>query len=69
MRIGGLKIAHLQFADDTIFFLKEDWNSVRGIKIILVIFEIITGLKVNFAIAIYLAKRAVRSSKITGLSS
>lgn len=43
-----LYVSHLQFADDTIFFLENSDKSVRGIKIILVLFQIITGLKVNF---------------------
>lgn len=43
-----LSITHLQFADDTIIFLEDTWHSVKGIKIVLTIFEILSGLKINY---------------------
>lgn len=43
----GFHISHLQYADDTIIFLNNVAGPVRGIKYILQIFHILTGLKVN----------------------
>nr|XP_017256449.1 PREDICTED: uncharacterized protein LOC108226007 [Daucus carota subsp. sativus] len=42
------KISHLQFADDIILFVANDSHSVRGIKATLKIFEVISGLKINY---------------------
>lgn len=42
------QLTHLQFADDTIIFLKNDTNSVRGVRTILQCFQVLTGLKINF---------------------
>lgn len=42
-----MSLSHLLFADDAIFFLKNNSDSIRGIKV-LIIFQIISGLKVNF---------------------
>lgn len=43
-----LSISHLQLADDTIFFITNEEKSIMGIKVFLIIFQIMTGLKVNF---------------------
>lgn len=49
IRIGSiLNFTHLQFADDTVLFLEDAWSSIKGIKIVLTIFEILSGLKVNY---------------------
>lgn len=45
---GGSKITHLQFANDTLVFLKHDQHSIDHLRNILIWFEIISGLKVNF---------------------
>ncbi|XP_026437186.1 uncharacterized protein LOC113335301 [Papaver somniferum] len=45
---GCQKITHLQFADDTPVFLKNDQQSIVHLRNILIWFEIISGLKVNF---------------------
>jgi hypothetical protein len=42
----GLSI--LQYADDTIFFMDNNLNQARNIKLILSAFERISGLKINF---------------------
>lgn len=40
IQIGdSMDITHLQFADDTILFLEDDWHSIKGIKIVLIIFK------------------------------
>ncbi|XP_028069533.1 uncharacterized protein LOC114272061 [Camellia sinensis] len=44
----GMKITHLQFADDTILFCEADWEEVVTIKRILRCFEILSGLKINY---------------------
>ena len=38
----------LQYADDTIFLVKDDETSVRNLKFILGAFEQMSGLKINF---------------------
>jgi hypothetical protein len=43
---GGLSI--LQYADDTILFLEHDLNKVVNMKLILCLFEELSGLKINF---------------------
>lgn len=49
IRFGkNMVISHLFFVDDTIFFLNSNEHSIKGIKMVLIIFQIITGLKVNF---------------------
>ena len=44
----GHHITHLQYADDTLIFLPNDYTSLLHVKRILRWFEIISGLKVNF---------------------
>ncbi|GKV51190.1 hypothetical protein SLEP1_g57860 [Rubroshorea leprosula] len=44
----GLKLAHLQFADDTILFGEASEKNVLAMKGILRAFEIVSGLKVSF---------------------
>jgi hypothetical protein len=43
------KIIHLQYADDTLIFLKTDAKMVENLKWHSIAFEGIFGLKVNFA--------------------
>ena len=43
-----IKISHLQFADDTLFFIKEDEINIRTLFSILKIFSSVSGLKINF---------------------
>lgn len=50
IKVGDIVIlSYLQFTDDTVFFLKDNWQSVKGIKIVLKIFEMLSGLKVNYS--------------------
>ena len=44
----GPIISHLQFADDTLIFSSNSLYSMRNIKRILLCFELVSGLKVNF---------------------
>jgi hypothetical protein len=41
-------ISHLQFADDTLLLGKKSWANVRALRAILNLFEVVSGLKVNF---------------------
>lgn len=38
----------LQYADDTIFMFRHNLESARNLKLILCLFEQLSGLKVNF---------------------
>ena len=42
----GLSI--LQYADDTVLFLEDDLEEARNLKLVLVAFEKLSGLKINF---------------------
>lgn len=41
-------ITHFQYADDIVIFVNNDENSVREMKKLLILFQAITGLAVNF---------------------
>ena len=43
---GGVSI--LQYADDTILFMEHDLEKVVNMKLVLCIFEQLSGLKINF---------------------
>ena len=43
---GGL--THLQYADDTIIFLKKTDTNIRNLKFILFCFEAMSRMKINF---------------------
>ena len=43
-----LKVSHLQFADDTLFFIKENENNIRILYSTLKVFCGVSGLKINF---------------------
>jgi hypothetical protein len=43
---GGISI--LQYADDTILFMEHDLEKVLNMKLVLCIFEQLSGLKINF---------------------
>lgn len=42
-------VTHFQYADGTILFLKNDVYSIRGIKKVLLLFQVISGLSINFS--------------------
>ncbi|XP_026399497.1 uncharacterized protein LOC113295375 [Papaver somniferum] len=46
---SGTVVSHLQFADDTLILLDADTVQVENIRILLLSFEQLTGLKINFA--------------------
>ncbi|XP_071727213.1 uncharacterized protein [Rutidosis leptorrhynchoides] len=45
---GDLRVTHLQYADDTIFFGEWDRRNVQNLTKILKCFELTPGLKINF---------------------
>lgn len=45
---GRRAITHLQYADDTILFLKANMNSILGVKKVLLLFQTMSGLSINF---------------------
>ncbi|CAJ2662251.1 unnamed protein product [Trifolium pratense] len=45
---GSIVVLHLQFADDIILMGVKSWTNVRALWPVLVLFETMSGLKVNF---------------------
>lgn len=45
---SGMQITHLQFADDTILFVRNESSSITWIKVLLKLFELMSGLRINF---------------------
>jgi hypothetical protein len=43
-----VQVSYLQFADDTLLVGAKNWANVRALKAVLVLFESVSGLKVNF---------------------
>ncbi|KAK2417418.1 hypothetical protein QL285_039719 [Trifolium repens] len=44
----GVTVSHLQFADDTLLVGAKSWANVRALRGVLLLFELMSGLKVNF---------------------
>ena len=42
------RLSILQYADDTILFMKHDMEKAQNLKLILLVFEQLSGLKINF---------------------
>jgi hypothetical protein len=47
-RMSEVRLTHLQFADDTLILGEKSWLNVRTMRAVLLLFEEISGLKVNF---------------------
>ncbi|XP_058783416.1 uncharacterized protein LOC131658099 [Vicia villosa] len=45
---GEERFTHLQYADDTLIIGEKSWSNIRTIKANLLLFEVMSGLKVNF---------------------
>jgi len=45
---GDVTLTHLQFADDTLLLGTKSWLNVRTMRAVLLLFEDVSGLKVNF---------------------
>jgi hypothetical protein len=46
--VNQVVFSHLQFADDTLLLGNKSWANVRALRAVLVLFESLSGLKVNF---------------------
>jgi len=44
----ALNVSHLQFANDTLIVGNKSWANVRAMRVVLYLFEAMSGLKVNF---------------------
>jgi len=42
-------VSHIQFADDTLILGTKSWANIRAMRAVLVLFENLSGLKVNFS--------------------
>jgi len=47
-RHGEVQLSHLQFTDDTLIIGEKSWLNVRSMRAVLLLFEEVSGLKVNF---------------------
>ena len=47
-RNNEVQLTHLQFANDTLIIGEKNWLNVRSMRAVLLIFEELSGLKVNF---------------------
>jgi len=47
-RDGEMNVTHLQFADDTLIIGEKSWMNVCSMRTVLLLFEEVSGLKVNF---------------------
>ncbi|MCI46389.1 putative non-LTR retroelement reverse transcriptase, partial [Trifolium medium] len=45
---SATRIYHLQFVDDTLIVSEKSWANVRVLKANLILFELISRMKVNF---------------------
>jgi mannosylglycoprotein endo-beta-mannosidase len=46
--LDSITVLHLQFVDDTLLLGIKSWANVRALRAVLVLFELMSGLKVNF---------------------
>lgn len=49
MNVNGIKVSHLQYADDTLVFLDDSTEQVNYLRYCLLGFEMLSGLRINFA--------------------
>ncbi|XP_017245327.1 uncharacterized protein LOC108216978 [Daucus carota subsp. sativus] len=51
IRLGneGGTVSHLQYADDTVIFVENNIEAIKGVKRVLQGFEILSGLKINYS--------------------
>jgi hypothetical protein len=46
--VESISISHPQFADDTVIMGEKSWTNIRALKTNLILFEVISELKVDF---------------------
>ena len=44
---GRIRVSHLQFANDTIYFSRAYMEELQNLKLIMLVFEKLSGLKIN----------------------
>ena len=49
VRSDPVVVSHLQFADDALILGEKSWANVRGMRVVLLLFESLSGLKVNIS--------------------
>lgn len=57
----GIIVSHLLLADDTLIFCGAEQDQIRYLKLILIIFEIISGLHINFQKSVICPVNAVEN--------
>jgi len=45
---NAILFSNLQFANDNLLVGEKTWANVRALKVVLILFEVISGFKVNF---------------------
>ena len=48
-RRNPVVVSHLQFVDDALILGEKSWANVRSMRVVLMLFESLSGLKVNFS--------------------
>ena len=48
-RSDDMRVSHLLFADDTLIFFKPEFSQLVYLRCILVLFEVMSGLKINLS--------------------
>jgi hypothetical protein len=56
-----VRLTHLQFADDNIIIGDKSWMNVRTMRAVLLLFEDVSGLKVNFNKSMLIGDRLLAS--------
>ena len=62
-------MSHLQYADDTLLLFEPDLHGITMVKAILLCFELISGLKINFhkCEVVSIGMDAAKSSRVANL--
>lgn len=47
--VNNLEITHLLYADDTLVFCGADRGQIRFLRVIIILFEAISGLQINWS--------------------
>jgi len=54
-------VSHLQFADDTLILGEKSWANIRSLRAVLILFQELSGLKVNFSKSLLVGMNVPRS--------
>jgi len=58
---NNIYVSHFRFDDDTILLGVKSWANVRSLKVVFILFELISDLKVNFNKSMLFGFNAVES--------